>query len=63
MKWDAEKYDRVNIQQFESGMELVRLADVTRYLNDKIESELVKVPFEFQAGSNKMMIVKPKNGS
>ena len=30
MKWDAEKYDRVNIQQFESGMELIRLADVRK---------------------------------
>ncbi len=31
MKWDAEKYDRVNIQQFESGMELTRLADVRKH--------------------------------
>ena len=30
MKWDAEKYDRVNIQQFESGMELIKLADVRK---------------------------------
>ena len=30
MKWDAEKYDRVNIQQFESGIELTRLADVRK---------------------------------
>ncbi|KPK01026.1 MAG: hypothetical protein AMK71_07105 [Nitrospira bacterium SG8_35_4] len=28
MKWDAEKYDRVNIQQFESGRELMALANV-----------------------------------
>lgn len=34
MKWDAEKYDRVNIQQFESGMELTRLAEVRK--NDLI---------------------------
>ncbi len=30
MKWDAEKYDRVNIQQFESGMELAGLAEVKK---------------------------------
>jgi len=30
MKWDAEKYDRVNIQQFESGMELARLAELRK---------------------------------
>jgi trans-aconitate methyltransferase len=28
MKWDAEKYDKVNIQQFESGSELMALANV-----------------------------------
>ena len=36
------------------------LDDVRRNLNDdKINSELVEVPFEFQAGSNKMMVLKP----
>jgi trans-aconitate methyltransferase len=28
MRWDAEKYDRVNVQQFESGRELIALAHV-----------------------------------
>jgi len=35
------------------------LDDVRRYLNDeRIDSEVVKVHFEFQAGSNKMMVLK-----